>query len=150
MQNNGGYWAGEICKCLDSEQEWTGKKCVKISKPTVNAKSREECEARGKKDFKWSWFEGCINLREEECANKGDKFSWDKKKRECVPAKESSKKPCPEWKKHPAFGRNGRVSKSFCKDFAKNKRECEKALDRMKKLLKRLDEMESQKNKGRR
>ena len=31
--NNGGYWAGEICKCLDSEQEWTGKKCVKISKP---------------------------------------------------------------------------------------------------------------------
>ena len=55
--------------------------------------------------------------------------------------------PCPEWKKHKAFKRNGKVKPSFCDDYAINKRKCERALSRMQKLITGVAKLESKRDK---
>lgn len=63
----------------------------------------------------------------------------------CVdPDKEKKKKPCPKWKKHKAFKKNGRVSSSFCKDYAKQNRECRNALEDMRELIRDIRELKNE------
>lgn len=47
---------------------------------------------------------------------------------------------CPDWKKHPAFGINGKVDSSFCDKYASDKRACKQALSRLARLAKRLEQ----------
>ncbi len=64
----------------------------------------------------------------------------------CI-AEKQPPKPCPEWKKHSAFGPNGRVNKSFCAEYARDKRACSKALSRMKKIIRAISKLESRKSR---
>ena len=59
--------------------------------------------------------------------------------------------PCPDWKKHGAFNRNGKVNSSFCDTYASDKRACKNALaklgrlaDRWEKHQESLDKLEDQ------
>ena len=54
----------------------------------------------------------------------------------------------PEWKKHKAFGKNGRVAKSFCEKYASDKRACKRALDRIKRIAKQISKLENQYSKA--
>ena len=79
--------------------------------------------------------------------------TWNPAKKECCPADKGrlvddqcleakpKKELCPEWKKHKAFGKNGNVRSNFCDEYASNKRDCKKALDKIKNRAKRISQL---------
>ena len=79
--------------------------------------------------------------------------TWNPKTKACCPKSKSrlvdnqclepkpKKEPCPEWKNHKAFGRNGKVHSSFCDEYASNKRDCKRALEKIKKRARRISQL---------
>ena len=85
--------------------------------------SRTECQNGGQ-----VW-----NQKTKTCCEKGQKLEGDN----CV-----ASNTCPSWKDSGAFGPNGRVRDSFCKDYASDKRACSRALKRLKKRIESLNKLD--------
>ena len=164
-----GPWNASEEKCCEKGEVIINGKCVRGE--AIDCKADESFDDRAGGCVKrCSSVQGPWNASEEKCCEKGEKLGANNK---CVKTKKTKcregggdfrdgkckcpsgkmwkngKCDCPEWKKHPAFGSNGRVNKSFCEDYARDgsERQCKKALSRMKNLLRRLAELEKKKEK---
>ena len=158
-KRGGGNWNGSSCDCPRAKPKWSdNKKCeaCPTDKPLFSGgqcvkTAEQKCDDKGDK---WLFVDDhrgprCIcpspykkegnNCRakteaeknEEACKRKGSGWVW--KNGKCVE--------CPEWKKHPAFKSNGRVSSSFCDKYAKEERDCKRALSRLQKYAKQLNRL---------
>ncbi len=83
--------------------------------------------------------------REQKCRDSGGRFENNQCRCPEGKLEKNGKCECPDWKKHESFRNNGVVkSKSFCQDYAKNKRKCREALKKMKNILAKISELESE------
>ena len=95
-----------------------------------------------------------VNCKREQCINQNK--AWHEAEQKCCDTgqivengqckNQSTKPPCPEWKKHEAFGNKGKVKSSFCDDYASDQKQCKKALKRMKQLADQISQLEDQRD----
>ena len=95
-----------------------------------------------------------VNCQSKQCAEQSK--AWHEAEKVCCDTEQivkngqcknkSTKPPCPEWKKHEAFGNKGKVKSSFCDDYASDQKECKKALKQMKRLANQISQLEDQRD----
>ena len=153
------YQGKKYCKkdCgLDEKRE--GLECKKIA--AINC---------GKANNKWDDNKNKCLCGENQpitsaCDCSGDRKSWSAKdsdpkvckincrgglKRSKVASDNGKCVKCPkggnkDWQNDSAFGKKGKVNKSFCKGYGDDKRVCKNALSRMKRLIKELENLQNQ------
>ena len=113
------------------KKNWIGGKCL--------TKRKTACKLN--KDLVWTNNNKCLT-KEDDC--KEQKKIW--KNNKCLTKEDDCKqKPgkswvggacvdCPDWKKDNSFKNNGRVKSNFCDNYAADKKNCRRALSKLKKL----------------
>ena len=114
--------------CEEAGDNWYGDKCHKCEGATP----------------KWSGSE-CVACKDGEAWSEADGDC----SKECSSGQivKAGKCDCPKWKKDEAFGNKGKVNGKFCDNYAKDKRDCKKALSAIKRHLNRLATLEKRQEK---
>ena len=128
-------------RCQTNGNNWRSNKCFCSEGKEIN----DSCECSGDME-PWSAKEGDKAVCKKECTGslKRSKVASDKGK--CVKCPKGGNK---DWQNDSAFGRKGKVNKSFCNGYGKDKRVCKNALSRMKRLIKELEDLQNQLEKKR-
>ena len=130
-------WNKGACQCLapyitegETCREQTSLEKCKEEGRTWNEENRECCP-QGKNII----YQGrCVSdndKKKTQCEDKGENYTY--KNGKCIE--------CPKWKKHSSFKANGKVSSSFCDEYAKNKGDCKSALSDLKEYADDLEDL---------
>ena len=144
------HWSDEKgCIECKGDETWNGTRCLT---------KEQECKEKGD------------NWHDNECHDKctGDTPKWDSSTGACVACEgeqawseeagdckdcpsgqvvKAGRCSCPDWKKDEAFRPKGIVKNNFCDNYAKDKADCRKALNNMKSLIRRLAQLDKNKER---
>ena len=163
-------FAGGACRSCIGNTKWdsTKRRCVAPPEPALTEK--QKCEKSGQNwnvqakkccpKGKIVHEEKCVSLTEKKCLKNGGEWKNGSCKcpdnkpklangscKACPPGhsfRKGSCVPCPDWKKHKAFKSKGKVSSSFCDEYAKDKRKCKRALSHLQRRAKQLNKLMDQ------
>ena len=153
-------WIGGECKKTTQNKcesrpgpwKWSDGRCncpLPYKTDGDNCRAKTEEEKCAERPGHWLWNrtacicprgskksgKSCLSKTEEDrCKHKGEGWTWQNGK--CVK--------CPDWKKHSGFKSNGKVSSSFCDEYAQDKGDCKRALSHLHRRAKQLKRLEEQ------
>ena len=125
-------------KCKKAGDTPKGNKCICAEGKEITASSNCECSGTMEE---WSPKDSEKKFCKSKCKGKlkRSKVAGDNGK--CVKCPKGGNK---DWQNDSAFGRKGKVNKSFCTGYGDDKIVCKSALSRMKRLIKELENLQNQ------